>query len=74
MVTKEQEYRAEILKISGFAFLAPFGKIALSILYLSLSDLTINTLLYIILTLGLAVIGIIFLLDGINLVKEKDYN
>jgi len=42
MITKEQEYIADILKIAGFAFCAPFGKVILSYPYLRVADLIPN--------------------------------
>ena len=69
MITREGEYIAEIFKIGGFAFIAPFGKVMLGVPYLELDQITAEYLLYFSLTLFLAIFGIILLFKGIELMR-----
>ncbi len=71
MITKEQEYRAEILKIAGFAFIAPFAKIFLTLPFIDYGTIAIDSLLYIIYMLMLAIVGIILFFDGCKMIRER---
>ena len=71
MITKEEEYIAEVCKISGFAFIAPLGKVFLSIPYIELSKMTISHMLYIIVIFLLACIGITMIFNGKEILREK---
>lgn len=73
MITKEDEYTAEICKIGGFAFVAPFGKVILSFPYLELFELTSSQMLYIAFTISLACIGVLMINSGRDRLKEKRY-
>ena len=71
MITKEDEYLSEICKIGGFAFIAPFGKVFLSISYIELSEMTTSHMLYITVTFLLACIGIMMIFNGKEILREK---
>ena len=71
MITKEQEYIAELLKIAGFALIAPFGKEFLTLPFLNYSTVAISHLLYIAYTFGLAIIGVTFFFDGCKMIRER---
>ena len=64
MITKEEEYMAEVSKIGGFALIAPFGKTMLNIPFIELFPIRISHLLYIATIMLLAVIGIIMIFSG----------
>ena len=70
MATKEGEYIAELFKIAGFASLAPFGKLTLGIPYFELDHITIESLLYLVLTLSFAIFGIVLLYKGTELMRD----
>ena len=72
MITKDREYIAEIFKIAGFAFVAPFGKLVLGIPYFSLEKITIESLLNVVLTFSFACIGIILIVTGSNILRAKE--
>ena len=69
MVTKEEEYMAEICKITGFAFIAPFGKEMLNIPYIELFNIPSSHLLYMIFTLLLACVGMNLIFKGKEIVR-----
>ena len=71
MIAEEQKYIAEIFKIGGFAFIAPFGKVVLGIPYFRLIDITIESLLTFALTFSLAIIGIMLIHEGIKLLRIR---
>ena len=71
MITKEEEYKAEVCKIGGFALIAPFGKVMLNIPYIELFSLSNSHLLYIATTMLLGIIGIIMIFNGKDILKEK---
>ena len=70
MATKQNEYKADILKISVFAFCAPLAKEFLVIPYLASADFTANYVLYLIQIALLAISGILLFMQGIKLLKE----
>ena len=72
MVTKEQEYTAEVLKIAGFAFIAPFGKLILGIPFFRMHDITIDSILFFIFTFSLCCFGIMLMFKGKELLREYD--
>ena len=72
MITEEQKYRAEILKITGFALIAPFGKVFLTLPFIEIFKLPAESVLYMLLTIGLTIIGIIILSIGVDLITERN--
>jgi len=71
MVSEENKYFAEVYKVIGFAFMAPFGRVILSIPSLKLSDLSFGFLVYTFLSLFLVYVGAIILLKGSEFVIER---
>lgn len=72
MITKEEEYMAEICKIGGFALIAPFGKEMLNITCLELFNNSNSHLLYIVFTLLLACTGINMIFKGKEILRERE--
>ena len=72
MITKEEEYMAETCKIGGFAFIAPFGKVIFSIPYVELFAVTISQLLYAMLAISFACIGMMLIFKGKEILREKE--
>ena len=72
MINKEDEYKAEICKIGGFAFIAPLGKETLNIPYIELFEVSNSHLLYIFLVFAFAYIGIYMILKGTELMTERN--
>ena len=71
MVTKEDEYIADVSKIGGFALIAPFGKEMLSFPYIELFNISSSHLLYIVFTLLLAFIGVFMILKGKEILRGE---
>ncbi|OGI18570.1 MAG: hypothetical protein A3B68_02260 [Candidatus Melainabacteria bacterium RIFCSPHIGHO2_02_FULL_34_12] len=71
MITKEDEYKAEVCKIGGLALIAPFGKEMLNVPYIELFNIQSSHLLYMIFTLLLACIGINMIFKGTEILREK---
>ena len=69
MVTKEDEYIADVSKIGGFALIAPFGKEMLNIPYIELFNIPSSHLLYMIFTLLLACVGINLIFKGKEILR-----
>ena len=69
MLTKEDEYVAEICKIGGLALIAPFGKEILNIPYIELFNIPSSHLLYMIFTLLLACVGINLIFKGKEILR-----
>ena len=72
MVTKRDEFVAEIFKIAGFAMMTPLGKFILDFPYLKKENININMIIYIIISVALCYFGIIVALRGIDIL-EKEY-
>ncbi len=72
MITKEDEYKAEICKIGGLAFIAPLGKETLNIPYIELFEASFSHILYIVLITSFAGIGIYMILKGTELMRERN--
>lgn len=72
MITKEEEYKAEICKIGGFAFIAPLGKVTLSIPYAELFEIPISHSLYLALVISFACIGVMLIFKGTEILREKE--
>ena len=70
MLTKEDEYIAEICKIGGLALIAPFGQVMLSLPYIELFTLPSSHLLYIVFTLLLVCIGMGMIFKGKEILRE----
>ena len=68
----EEEYLAEICKISGFALMSPLGKLVLDIPDISLSNLTCQFFIYVGLSILLFFIGLIMILNGYGIVYESN--
>ena len=71
MVLEENKYRAQILQIGGFGLMTPAAKIYLSILDLKLNDLSVKFFIYSLVSMFLLYLGIIFLVRGIEMLKES---
>ena len=71
MIT-EEEYLADIYKISGFALMSPMGKFILSIPDIDFSNLTWQFLIYLGLSTLLFFTGFIMLLNGYAIVYERN--
>ncbi len=71
MINKEDEYKAEVFKIGGFALIAPFGKEMLNVPFIELFNIQSSHLLYMIFTLLLAYIGVNLLFNGKEILREK---
>ncbi len=72
MITKQEEYMAEVCKIGGFALIAPFGKEMLNVTYIELFNIPSSHLLYVIFTLSLACIGVYIIFNGTEFLREKE--
>ncbi|MBI3591155.1 MAG: hypothetical protein HY094_07275 [Candidatus Melainabacteria bacterium] len=64
MNTEIQKYRAQFFQISGFCLMTPFGKTVLSFLDYDFSKIGTKLLLYVVVALVLAYLGIICILKG----------
>lgn len=73
MISKEDEYKAEICKITGFALIAPLAKVILNIPFAELSETTISHLLYLFLVISFGSIGIMLIFKGTEILREKRY-
>ena len=71
MITSD-EYRAEILKIAGFALITPAGNVFLSVPELTLSDLNVKLLIYFLAVLVLMYFGIISVIRGYEITIEQE--
>ena len=71
MIT-EEEYLADIYKISGFALMSPMGKFILSIPDIDFSNLTWQFLIYLGLSTLLFFTGFIMLLNGYAIVYGRN--
>jgi len=72
VITKQEEYMAEVCKIGGFALIAPFGKEMLNVTYIELFNIPSSHLLYVIFTLSLACIGVYIIFNGTEFLREKE--
>lgn len=68
MITEEQKYYAEILKIAGFALMTPLGKAILSIPEF---EPTISFFIFAVIALGLFGFGIILVFKGVDHTIER---
>ena len=64
MITEEQKYRSEIFKISGFATMSPFGRLFLQPIEIFTTYGTMASVCYIIISVGLFLIGLLLILKG----------
>ena len=71
MVTKEDEYIADVSKIGGFALIAPFAKEMLKVPYIELFEIPTSHLIYMFLTLLLACIGMHMIFKGKEILREE---
>ena len=71
MVTKEDEYKASTFQIAGFALLAPFGKIFLDPFTLFKEGGLIGIILFITFSLLIALLGLIFIDRGRDILNIK---
>ena len=73
MVPETDKYRANIIQISGFALMAPFGNLILNIFGVDLFKFGIILLLfYVLVSLVLFYYGVICLLRSFEIIKEKE--
>ncbi len=68
-----QKYRAQFFQISGFCFMSPFGKLVLGIPGYKLSDFNFLFIIYIVISLFLFYLGIIFMFKGEEHLEERRY-
>lgn len=68
---KVQNYRANMFQIAGFAFMTPLGSLVINLLELKLSDLGLKFVFYLLFTLLLSLLGIIFLVKGMDALEGK---
>lgn len=73
MITKEDEYKADVCKIGGFGLITPFGREMLNIPYIELFNIPSSHLLYVIFTLSLACIGVYMIFNGTEFLREKGH-
>ncbi len=71
MITSD-EYRVDILKVTGFAFMAPFGKIVLSIFDFQFDDFNIKFFICLAVSFLLLYIGIIIIVRGYEIMEYKE--
>ncbi|MBI1858269.1 MAG: hypothetical protein HYR97_04055 [Candidatus Melainabacteria bacterium] len=71
MATDEQNFRAETTKVAGLAFLTPMGRILLDPLPLLHGYNLFEITIYSVYALGLAFLGIIFILKGHDILIER---
>ena len=69
MVTESQKYRAQFLQVSGFCLMTPMGKLVLEFLDIGWNDLTIKFSFYLIVTLVLTYLGIMFVIRGMEILE-----
>ncbi len=73
MISKEIEYKAEVLKIAGFALLSPWGRLFFEPIAL-LKECGVYFLVYLIISFVLAILGLKFIVRGsklLNLNRRK---
>ena len=68
MVSEDQKYRVEFLKISSFALMIPMGKFVLDIPSIDFNNLTCQFFIYLGLSILLFFIGFIMILHGYGIV------
>jgi len=73
MASDGNKYRAELLKIVGFSFMAPLGKVILNIPDYTYEDINLKFFIFCLLSLVLLYIGIIVLRRGIYMNEGKIY-
>ena len=71
MVTEDQKYIAQFFQISSFCCMTPLGKFILSIGELTLSDITIMFVIYLIISVVLFLFGIILAAKGLETIEER---
>lgn len=72
MILEEYKYRAEVFKIAGFSFMAPLGKLILSIPDFNIKSITVQSMVFIIVALVSLYFGIILILRGLDMTIEKE--
>ncbi len=70
-MTTEEEQFSEILKIAGFSLMTPLGSLFLGMPIFKLSNLTIVSFIYFLISLLLFFLGIILLLKSIEVLYKK---
>ena len=70
MISKQSEYKAEVLKISGFAMLAPFGRLFFEPAVL-LKECGVCFFVYVIISTAIGILGLTFILRGNDLLNEN---
>lgn len=65
------KYRAEILKVSGFAFLTPFAKAILDLISLSKQFNVLGFIIYFVVCFALGTLGTKFILRGYDILDKK---
>lgn len=70
MIKEYQKYGAEVFKIGGFALMTPLGRFVLDTLHFNFSNLTQSSVINIITSFLLFLLGIMFIQIGYETVWE----
>ena len=71
MISKSQEYKAEALRIAGFAMLSPFGRLFLQPVEIFRDYNLCLAICYIISTCAFGFLGLVFITRGYEIIEEK---
>ena len=72
MINESDKYRAEMFKISGFSCIVPFGRIFFEPIAFFKECGSIPFFCYVIVAFGLAVLGLVFVLKGYDILSLEE--